>query len=284
MRLNKALTPIKAANKLSRIVDTFYEIHGGNRFPVDVDQLAYGAAELFQWSDPITKITDENIPGFEGALAPNENKTKWMIAYNSSLSSPGRVRFTKAHELGHYVIHRMKQSEFKCRKEDMLYWPDGTDIESEADEFASYLLMPLNDFRKQITPDINLDMFSHCADRYGVSLTAAILKWLSYTEEKAVLVLSNDGFMKWACSSKSAHKSGAYYKTRNNVIEIPSGSLANDDSVGMSRNGLRIPARIWFPHADSDSDLLEMKMYSEHYDWTLTLLVLPKPVDCWKPR
>lgn len=282
--MSNELTPIRAANKLTRIVDAFYEAHGGDRFPVDVDELSYGAAELFQWSDPITKIMDENIPGFEGMLASNESKTKWMIAYNSSISSPGRIRFTKAHELGHYVLHRMKQSEFMCSKNDMLYLPDGVDIESQADEFASYLLMPLNDFRNQVNADIDIDVFGHCADRYGVSLTSTILKWLTYTEVKAVLVMSNDGFMSWASSSRPALRAGAFFKTKNNVIELPSGSLANDDSVVLDRVGTRVPIKTWFPYADSASDLLEMKIFSEQYSCTLTLLLLPKSVDCRAPR
>ena len=61
--------------------------------------------------------------------------------------------------------------------------------------------MPLNDFRNQISGEVSLDSLGHCADRYGVSLTAAILKWLSYTDEKAVVVMSRDGFMNWASAS-----------------------------------------------------------------------------------
>jgi len=282
--MSNELTPIKAANKLTRIVDTFYEAHGGDRFPVDVDKLAYGAAEIFQWDDPIETIIEASIPGFEGMLASNENKTKWILAYNGSISSQGRIRFTKAHELGHYVLHRMKQSEFKCNKDDMLYLPDGVDIESQADEFASYLLMPLNDFRNQVNAEIDLDVFGHCADHYGVSLTSAILKWLSYTEEKAVLVMSNDGFMSWASSSRPALRAGAFFRTKNNVIELPSGSLANNDRVALDRVGARVPIKTWFPHADSTSDLLEMKIFSEQYSCTLTLLLLPKSVDCSAPR
>jgi len=45
---------------------------------------------------------------------------------------------------------------------------------------------------------VDLDVMRHCADRYGVSVTAAILKWLSYTEEKAIVVMSIDGYMKWS--------------------------------------------------------------------------------------
>jgi hypothetical protein len=46
-----------------------------------------------------------------------------------------------------------------------------------------------------------VELFSHCAERYGVSLTAAILKWLEFTPESALLVCSRDGFIDWAVSS-----------------------------------------------------------------------------------
>ena len=39
---------------------------------------------------------------------------------------------------------------------------------------------------------MDLDVLGHCAERYDVSLTAAILKWLSYTDEKAIVVMSRD--------------------------------------------------------------------------------------------
>ena len=39
--------------------------------------------------------------------------------------------------------------------------------------------------RESGMPDaVDLDILGRCADRYGVSLTAAMLKWLSYTDEK----------------------------------------------------------------------------------------------------
>ena len=207
-----------------------------------------------------------------------------MIAYNAKLPSQGRIRFTKAHELGHYVLHRQSKQEFMCSREDMLNWSGQGDIEAQADKFASYLLMPLDDFRDQVNDVINLDVFSHCADRYGVSLTAAILKWLSYTEEKAVLLMSNDGYINWASSSDPAFKSGAYFKTRDNVIPVPEATLSADDTVALNLEGANISAKKWFPHADSSADLLEMKMYSDQYDSTLTLLVLPKYADFWPPR
>tara|TARA_Y100000782_G_C10119785_1_gene238144 strand:+ start:138 stop:1007 length:870 start_codon:yes stop_codon:yes gene_type:complete len=276
--------PIKSANHLNKILNIFHSAHGGDRFPVDVDTLALGAHEIFQWPDPIMEIQQAAIKNFEGMLACNEDLSKWLIVYNASLASKGRIRFTKAHELGHYVLHRKLRQEFMCSREDMLAWSGEGSIEADADTFASYLLMPLDDFRAQATGNISLDMFSHCADRYGVSLTAAILKWLSYTDQKAVLLMSNDGFINWASSSNPAYKAGAYFKTRNNVIPVPDGSLTANDLVAVSAEGEQVSAKKWFPYADTDADLTEMKIYSEQYDSTLTLLILPKYAEFWPPQ
>lgn len=275
------LAPPKAANLLHRASKLIQEIHGIPRFPVDVDEMARGAAELFQWKDPITEIQAVSLDGFEGMLACNEDSTKWMIAYNDKVKSEGRIRFTKAHELGHYILHRQSQKEFICSKDDMLQWEGAKNIEAEADKFASHLLMPIDDFRLQMNGDINIDSLGHCADRYGVSLTAAILKWLSYTEDKAVLVVSKDGFMDWASSSNSAKKSGAYFKTKSQIIEIPHDTLAANSSISDERTGRKNAVKSWFKHADTDADLTEMKIYSEQYDCTLSLLLLPRYVECW---
>jgi hypothetical protein len=144
--------------------------------------------------------------------------------------------------------------------------------------------MPLDDFRGQVKGRLNLDSLGHCADRYGVSLTATILKWLSYTSEKAVLVMSNDGYINWAFSSDAAFKAGAFFKTRNNIIEIPATSLTSDARVKSEKIGVKVPAKIWFPNADSDSELLEMKIFSDQYDSTLSLLMLPKYTNFWPKR
>lgn len=82
-----------------------------------------------------------------------------------------------------------------------------------------------DDFRKQIEDTVDLEMLAACADRYGDSLTATILKWLEFTDESAVVVMSNDGFIDWAWSSERAWKAGAFFKTRGNVVPVPAGSL-----------------------------------------------------------
>lgn len=262
----------------------FSAAHGVDRFPVDVPSLALETARIFGWSDPITQVQAANIKGFDGALFPGDRREEWLLLYNETVSSPGRVRFTQAHELGHYILHRQARDSFQCSDADMLNWSrDDKDIEGQADQFASYLLMPLDDYRKQVTTVVDLDMLGHCADRYGVSLTAAILKWLQYTDEKAVLVMSNDGFINWAWSSEPAAKAGAFFRTRNSVIPVPDNSLAAKSEISHDRTGTLIPASVWFPYARADTPLREMKIYAEQYGIVVSLLHLPYSAEVWPP-
>ena len=279
------LTPAKAAYRLTYILNTVADAQGAPRFPIDVRTLALEAASIFRFDDPITQVEAANINRFEGALIPDDARRKWMLLYNDGLSSSGRIRFTQAHELGHYLVHRTKAEKFQCSQDDLLGAPEGgRAIEGEADSFAATLLMPLDDFRAQATSAPDFEFLGHCADRYGVSLTAATLRWLEHTEHAAVLVVHRDGYMRWAKSSDAALKNGAFFRTRQSVIEVPAACVGLDTAVSTDRKGRAMPAPVWFPHAPSGTELVEMKITADQYEWTMSLLVLPRGLAVWKPR
>ena len=173
--------PAPWANRLNKLLDQFHTVHGGERFPVDVEALIREVPGTFQTGEPITIQGEAMDPEFEGALfnlnADAPGKGNWAIIYNQAISSPGRIRFTLAHELGHYLVHRHLQTSFNCSEVDTTQWDsDERKIEFEANTFASYLLMPADDYRRQIQgTTIDLDVLGACADRYGVSMTSAIL-------------------------------------------------------------------------------------------------------------
>lgn len=144
--------------------------------------------------------------------------------------------------------------------------------------------MPIDDFRTQVDTTNLIYSLSLCALRYGVSLTAAILRWLEFTDENVILVVSRDEFMQWAFSSNSAFKNGAFFSTKKTVTSIPDGSLAANPLVVEEKNGEKIKATIWFQYADKEAYLTEYKIISEKYDQIITLIVLPKGLSVWKPR
>ena len=173
-------TPERWAIRISCILNV---VLGEDHFPIKVAQVARDLSLQLFPDDPIVRIRGDALWSFEGALvrAP-PGKKGWGILFNTNIDSPGRINFTLAHEFGHYLLHRMAYPDgFNCSSEDMVRWDTQYgQVEHQANVFASYLLMPLDDFRRQVPPSAvpDLDALGGCADRYDVSLTAAALKWL----------------------------------------------------------------------------------------------------------
>lgn len=265
-------SPVRWAIDLSVLLN---KVLGLDRFPVDVPAVAQEYSLKRFPDDPISLVVGENLPGFDGALhrAP-AGKKGWGILFNSRIASKGRINFTLAHEFGHYLMHREDYPKgLRCGEQDVVRWDsEYGQVEHQANLFAANLLMPFDDYRRQIDAKakVDLDMIAHCADRYSVSLIAAILRWLEYTERRAVLVVSRDGYILWARSSDRALKTGAFFRTSAVPIEIPSLSLAaRQDKLVDGKVGVELPAGVWFREP-----VREMTVFAEQYDFAVTLLLL----------
>ncbi|MDT8292327.1 toxin, partial [Roseomonas mucosa] len=133
-------------------------------------------------------------------------------------------------------------------------------------------LMPYPDLRKHLPPASIPDMnaLSALAQRYRVSLLALIYRWLSYTERRALLVISRDGFIWRSRSSEAALRSGAFFRAAAETIELPAASLAaRQDMVLDNRAGVLHPPGVWF-----QEEAKEMAIFSEQYEMTISLLLL----------
>lgn len=270
-------TPQGWAIRLSQLVKVFHELHGLDRFPIDVSAVAREfSANVFP-DEPITLIEGQAFDKFEGALIPHPAQNgEWGIFYNSALSSKGRINFTLAHELGHYLLHRQFSGEpIYCAKSDMWAWDSDYGLmEAQANEFASFLLMPLDDFRAQISGlDLpNIGAFEFLRKRYEVSLTAAILKWLDITKKRAMIVVSRDGFIDWSWGSKPLFRSGVFFRARQTVIPVPDGSLASGKvTISDPANGTQLAEGVW---AERES-VYESTIFSEYHDMAISLLIYP---------
>lgn len=248
---------------------------GPDRFPISVGDVALELSSKWFPDDPLSLVQGAVLPGFDGALLPAPAGEKgWGIFYNSAVTSKGRINFTLAHEFGHYLLHRLAFPDgIQCSQQDMWRWDSAyKQVEDEANTFAAYLLMPFSDYRQQLDARevATFDLLSQCAERYEVSLIAATLRWLAYTERRAVLALSRDGFILWSRSSESALKTGAYLKTAGLVVPVPEKSVAaRPGTFADARVGVDLGPGVWFKES-----CREMSVVSENYDFTISLLHL----------
>jgi len=262
------------ANQLTRLLDM---VKSDDRYPVRVAEVAKEYSHQVFPDDPIRIVKGATLPGFEGGLfpAPKGKDKGWGIFYNDAVESNGRINFTLGHEFGHYLAHRKRFPDgIQCDPKALMSWDsEYAQVEAEANAFAAGLLMPLHDFREQIAADTqpSLDEIGSCASRYDVSLLAAILRWLEYTSRRAVLVVSRDGFIRWARSSKAALRTGAFLRTRNaSPIPLPSGSLAAKAGTFVGKNqSADYDLNVWFGEPSH-----EQVLQSDRYDFTISLIHL----------
>ena len=247
----------------------------GLTFPINAGALAQEWSSNVAPEAPIGELQARELKGFEGGLFWLKERKVWALLYHPHPDLPGRSNFTVAHEFGHYVLHRKLQEAFQCSQSATL-GITGARIEREADQFASYLLMPIDDYTQQVQGRrITLDLLGECADRYGVSLTAAILKWLEFTDQPAVAVMGREGMLHWWKASGSAKR--YTFGTLQEGMELPSGSLAVSPDQALStadyRLGVEHPKGVW----PIRLPVREMVVLSDRYDMSISLLMLDAP-------
>lgn len=268
-------SPKATARDLSIMLSTVF---GENRFPVDVEELAKEVSRQRFPNAPIAKVIAGDLPGFDGALTSNSSRSKWLIIYNNTIPSSGRIRFTLAHEFGHYLLHRHLREEFACSQEDMDDWDaEEAGIEKEADIFASTLLMPYDDFGRQVLDQPpSFELIRHCKERYGVSMTAAALKWVEFASERVIVLAVRDDHVLWARANDAAFRSGVFLATRKKTIAVPPQSILHTRNRAAQQEVRKMPAHLWFPQEPEGMQLTEMSFIIEQYDYTLAFLLLPE--------
>jgi len=144
-------------------------------------------------------------PGVAGCLMRVGNE--FGIQYSRSLPNEGFIRFTVAHELGHYFIPGHPEHLF----------PNGDGIhkshgdlavadrhERQADFFASSLLMPPDLFSKALWKiDSGLEGINNLAKQFGTSLTATAINYARRAEIPLAIIVSNGRSIEYCILSES---------------------------------------------------------------------------------
>lgn len=146
--------------------------------PVPVEEIARSLLVL--WIEEADDL--RTVPGaptdqgrLSGLLVPSD-LTVW-IDRGEAARSPGRRRFTIAHEIGHFVLHAARSQAAAtsyCRGSDL---ERGDSVEGEANRFAAGLLMPEPLLESEAAScGCNIALL---AERFAVSVPAMRLRLLT---------------------------------------------------------------------------------------------------------
>ncbi|WP_111560140.1 ImmA/IrrE family metallo-endopeptidase [Paracoccus sediminilitoris] len=196
--------PTKEAIRLTNL----WQKYGPNTYPLDIAELIDGA---FRDSGFDGQLTTKRgcFDSFEGCLVRTKDSQNWTILLNDMVENKRRQRFTHAHELGHFMCHRGLRDRFEDSDASLNDFRDN--IESEANLFASWLLMPANIIRDEFSGS-RWDAATLCqvGCRFECSLQASALRLVSLSSKPIAFVVSRDGIILWACKSASAPYMAAY--------------------------------------------------------------------------
>lgn len=141
-------------------------------------------------------IVYEKITDAEAYLICGGNNT---IILSDKLKNSNRVNFTIFHEIGHYIIPWHNLNEFRCSKNDIGISTNNNLFESEANIFASEILLPTQLIKDRIyKKNIDWELIKNIANDTGASLTATVLKVVDLYDGAMAFAYCIDKRVKWA--------------------------------------------------------------------------------------
>ena len=147
-----------------------------------------------------------------------------IIRVSEAIREPSRRRFAIAHEIGHWMMHQAESSLLACTDEDMLARYVANRHELEASIFAGALLMPESLFSAKVhRRRPKKAVLNELSDYFGTGLTATALRYVEVSDDYYVLVVSENGKIKWWRASDSFEEHELWLDVRT---QVPPTSLA----------------------------------------------------------
>lgn len=143
----------------------------------------------------------------------------------ASARYPGRVRFSIAHELGHYFIESHREGIINGLFHDSEEGFHSLNIvEGEADRFASALLLPAKTIKSTMGSRnfLTLRQLLELAGRCEASVQATAFRYARFAEEPCVAVVARNGQVLYSFASDEADALGFKFL---GIKQIPSGSV-----------------------------------------------------------
>ncbi|WP_406805307.1 ImmA/IrrE family metallo-endopeptidase [Burkholderia semiarida] len=190
----------------------------------------------------------EQLDGCEATLVGVKSQA---IATIRPSGNRGRERFSVAHELGHWNLHRGQS--FRCRVDDQSEnLASDTKLEKEADSYAAHLLMPRYLFDPAVRSGPKVPTFKHIgevAQAFEVSVAAAIIRMAEVDSLPVIVACYNGRGIRWRATAPHVPRRWRLVQTLDEdtfAYDIANGGTSKQCSGKQE-------AQAWFSNDEAES-------------------------------
>ena len=159
-------------------------ISNPTEFPLDLIVFGRGAT-----------LVEKELDNSEGRIVFGDKRA--IITVNSKINYEGKKRFVIAHELGHFEMHRNLIPVHNDTDATLEFFKNGHQ-ETEANEFASELLMPERLFKEACTGvNFSPDLLRSLSNRFKTSITSTAYKYFELGNHPICLCYSHNNKVKY---------------------------------------------------------------------------------------
>jgi hypothetical protein len=211
----------------------------------EIERLAQDVIDAYEISTPpvdplligkkegIILLSGDYDGCFDGRIEyrKKEDQGKFYLFYTEERPysrTEGRVRFSVAHELGHYYLPNHREYLLSgSHHNSHSGFISGKDVEHEADLFAASLLMPEFMYKgiveKKGGKVCSLPELADLATNvFKTSLTSTAIQYVHFCFEPCCVVLSRDGRVLYSRASEDMKYRGYYWIKRGTPVPSPS--------------------------------------------------------------
>jgi Zn-dependent peptidase ImmA (M78 family) len=231
-------------------------------------------------------IQERHLDGAEARVTVAGRRA--VITVSTAIKDIRRKRFSIAHELGHFEIHRRSILLALCLSDDLNDWGEqqlSTNREREANEFAAALLLPERFFSPLcLNPEPSIDYLTELADCFNVSLTATALRYVQFCDEPVAVVFSQDNRIKWFQGSKDfkelGEELGVFVDVRSR-LDPSSGAVKFFQGHPIPVGWRRVDASAWFRPGRyrTNATIQEQSIAMPSYNAVLTVLWVDDDIE-----
>jgi len=235
--------------------------------------------------DIVVEPKDSNKPGVSGFFIKVGNM--FGIQYATHIKNEGFIRFTIAHELGHYFLPEHPEHLFPgnvvVHKSRSGFISDDF-YEKQADHFAKELLMPEDLFLEALRESgIGFPAIKSLASKCKTSITATAIRFAQFAEDPVAVIMSSQNKINWCFMSGAlASVKGLRWPKKDSLLpqNTATASFNRDQTNVLSAKNVEAWTRLdkWFddaPPVEMKEDVIGLGNYRK----TLTVLFTEDPIS-----